>query len=74
MKMLTMITISSHCPGPANFDSIPNAKASPPADKVPNPLFRPLLRVAPAQIYCDQLLFISEKLILMIVLLTQWKA
>jgi len=46
MKMLTMITNSSHFP--ANFDSIPNTKASPPADKVPNPRFRPLLRVAPA--------------------------
>lgn len=45
MKMLMIITISSH--SPAKFDSIPNVKASPPADKVPNPLFSPLLRVAP---------------------------
>jgi hypothetical protein len=51
MKMLTIITISSH--SPANFDSIPNAKASPPADKVPSPLSRPLLSVAPALIHCD---------------------
>lgn len=49
--MLTIITISSHFP--ANFDSIPNAKASPPADKVPNPLLRPLLSVAPARMHCD---------------------
>lgn len=60
MKMLIIITVSSH--SPANFDNSPIPKASPPADKVPNALLSPLLRVAPAGV------IISEKLTFMHVL------
>lgn len=46
MKML-IITISSS-QSPANADNSAIPKASPPTDKVPNPLLNHLLRVAPA--------------------------
>jgi len=46
--MLIIIKSSSH--SPANSDNSAIPRASPPADKVPNPLLNPLLRVAPALI------------------------
>lgn len=42
-----IIATSSH--SPANSDNSAIARASPPADNVPNPRLNPLLRVAPAQ-------------------------
>ena len=64
VKMLTTIMVSSYFP--ANFDKSPIPKASPPANKVPNPLLSPLLRVAPAGVHCDQLLLITETLMLIL--------
>ena len=58
MKMLTIIMSSSHFPD--NCDKSPIPKANPPANKVPNPLLSPLLRVAPAGVHCEPLLLITE--------------
>jgi len=46
VKMFTIII--SRCQSSANFDNSAIARASPAAEKVPNPLLNPLLRVAPA--------------------------
>jgi len=64
MKMLTVMMSSSHFP--ANCDKIPIPKARPPANKVPNPLLSPLLRVAPAGVHCHELLLVTETRILLI--------
>lgn len=53
VKMLTIIIYSCH--GPANADNSAVPNASPPANKVPNPLLNPLLRVAPVQFHFDEL-------------------
>lgn len=50
MKMLIIIISSSHSPAIADNSATP--RASPPADKVPNPLLNPLLRVAPIHVHC----------------------
>lgn len=47
MKILITIKTSSH--SPANTESSAVARASPPAENVPNPRLNPLLSVAPAQ-------------------------
>lgn len=49
MKILVTIKTSSH--SLANSESSAIARASPPADNVPNPRFNPLLSVAPAHKY-----------------------
>lgn len=60
MKILRIITSSSH--SPANSDNSAMPKARPPAATVPNPRLNPLLRVAPAEDHIIKLHFFKAEL------------